>query len=76
LRRWHAQPIVCAPEVAGLQVVGAYPLRNVDRALAALQASLPVRLLHEGGTVRIVAAPVSPASASPDAAITPPRRLE
>lgn len=73
LANWHARPVICAPEVAGLQVVGAYPLKDFDRILAKLESSLPVRVLREGEIVRIVSAPASPSSAAP---VTPPRRLE
>lgn len=34
----------CAPEVADLRIVGAYPLADTDRVLDALQATLPVKV--------------------------------
>jgi transmembrane sensor len=74
LSRWHPVTVKCDPEVAALQVVGAYPIRDLDRIFAALSASLLVRALHEDGAIRLVAgeAPSFPTQA-PD---TPPRRIE
>ena len=39
----------CAPEVAHLRLVGSYPLADTDRILAALEATLPVKVrrLHD-----------------------------
>ena len=34
----------CAPEVADLRIVGAYPLTDTDRILEALQSTLPVKV--------------------------------
>lgn len=36
------------PEVAELRLVGAFPLHDTDRVLAALEATLPVRIQHLG----------------------------
>ena len=72
LSSWHATPIFCAPEVAELRVVGAFPLKDIDRIFASLESSLPVRLVREGDVRRIVPAPEMPSSAE----VTPPRRLE
>ena len=44
LGRYRAGYLACAPEVADLRIVGAYPLADTDRVLAALQATLPVRV--------------------------------
>jgi transmembrane sensor len=73
LAGWHARPVTCAPDVAGLQVVGAFPLKDFDRILARLESSLPVRVEHDGAAVRLVA---QPEPEMPSAAVTPPRRLE
>ncbi|SFP76448.1 FecR family protein [Variovorax sp. PDC80] len=40
-RRGH---LACAPAVRDLRIVGSYPLADTDRILAALQATLPVRV--------------------------------
>lgn len=72
LANWYARPIQCAPEVAGLRVVGAFPLKDIDRIFAGLEASLPVRLVREGAAARIVPAPQPPSPVE----VTPPRRLE
>lgn len=55
LRRWHPLAIECAPEVAGLRVVGAFPLNEPARVLAALQASLPVSVRRSEDRASIVA---------------------
>ena len=44
LSRYRPGHLGCAPEVADLRIVGAYPLADTDRILAALQATLPVRV--------------------------------
>lgn len=44
LSRYRHGYIVCAPEVAGLRLVGVYPLDDTDRILNALQSTLPVRV--------------------------------
>lgn len=44
LGRYRPGYLGCAPEVAGLRIVGAYPLADTDRILSALQATLPVRV--------------------------------
>ena len=41
---WLAGLVGCAPEVAHLQVSGAFTLDNTDRALAALAASFAVQV--------------------------------
>lgn len=42
LSRYRRGHLGCDPEVADLRVSGAFPIRDTDRALAALTASLPV----------------------------------
>lgn len=42
LARYHRGHLGVAPEVAHLRVLGSYPLRDPDRALAMLEAVLPV----------------------------------
>ena len=37
LSRYRSGILQCAPEVAGLRVSGAYPLTDIDRALAMLE---------------------------------------
>lgn len=44
LSRYRRGYLGCAPEVAALRLVGVYPLDDTDRILAALEASLPVRV--------------------------------
>lgn len=44
LARYRHGHLAVAPEVAALRVVGAYPLNDPDRALAMLEAALPVRV--------------------------------
>lgn len=44
LARYHRGHLGCAPAVADLRIVGAYPLADTDRVLAALEATLPVRV--------------------------------
>jgi len=75
LSRWHPVSIDCDPDVAGLQVVGAYPLRDLDPILGALAGSLPVRVVREGGHIRIVSAPRASSSTSGQFD-SPPRRIE
>jgi transmembrane sensor len=44
LARYRPGYLGCAPEVADLRLVGAYPLADTGRILSALQATLPVRV--------------------------------
>lgn len=44
LARYRPGYLGCAPEVADLRIVGAYPLADTERILSALQATLPVRV--------------------------------
>lgn len=44
LGRYRRGHLGCAPGVADLRIVGAYPLADTDRVLAALQATLPVQV--------------------------------
>jgi len=44
LGRYRPGYLGCAPEVAELRLVGAYPLADTERILAALQATLPVKV--------------------------------
>jgi ferric-dicitrate binding protein FerR (iron transport regulator) len=76
LARWHSMTIVCDPDVAGLQVVGAYPLRDIDRILDALAGSLPVRIVRGNEQVRIAADSARSSMAVPQAYDIPPRRIE
>lgn len=49
LSRYRRGHLSCAPEVAHLRLVGSYPLADTDRILAALEATLPVKIrrLHD-----------------------------
>ncbi|KAB8064248.1 FecR domain-containing protein [Janthinobacterium violaceinigrum] len=49
LSRYRRGHLGCAPEVAHLRLVGSYPLADTDRILAALEATLPVKInrLHD-----------------------------
>ena len=44
LSRYRAGYLGCAPEVAELRIVGAFPLADTDRVLDALQVTLPVKI--------------------------------
>ncbi|KAG1069902.1 hypothetical protein G6F40_017608 [Rhizopus arrhizus] len=44
LSRYRRGYLGCAPEVADLRIVGAYAVGDTDRVLAALAATLPVRV--------------------------------
>ncbi|WP_238947478.1 FecR domain-containing protein [Vandammella animalimorsus] len=44
LARYRRGHIAIAPAAAGLQVLGSYPLDDVDTALAMLQRALPIRI--------------------------------
>lgn len=58
LARYRPGLLQVAPEIAGLRVTGTLPLDDGDRALAALAASLPVRIVKHGEwLVRIEAQP-------------------
>lgn len=43
LSRYRPGYLGCDPAIAGLRVVGGFPLRDTDQALAMLEAALPVR---------------------------------
>lgn len=49
LSRYRRGHLGCAPEVGHLRLVGSYPLADTDRILAALEATLPVKVhrLHD-----------------------------
>jgi transmembrane sensor len=74
LGRWHPVRIVCDAKVAGLRVVGTYPLQDLDRILAALSTSLPVDVVREGNTIRLNAGVARPATAA--TWDSPPSRIE
>lgn len=76
LSRWNDVPIGYDPAVAALQVVGAYPLQDPDRTLAALAGSLPIRIVRDAGRVRIVADATRAAVSEPSRYDTPLRRVE
>ena len=44
LARYRAAPLACDPSAAGLRISGAFPLRDIERALAAVGGTLPVRV--------------------------------
>lgn len=44
LARYRAAPLACDPSAAALRISGAFPLRDTERALAALGGTLPVRV--------------------------------
>lgn len=44
LSRYRRGYLGCAPELRGIRLVGSYPLADTDRVLAALQATLPIRV--------------------------------
>jgi transmembrane sensor len=76
LARWHPTRIECDPAVAGLQVVGAYPLQDPDRILAALAGSLPIRVVRDEGRIRLLADTARAVASEPPRYDTPPRRIE
>lgn len=52
LARYRAAPLACDPPAAGLRISGVFPLRDIERALAAVGGTLPVRVerrLQPGG---------------------------
>jgi len=53
ISHWHGVRLSQAPEVAGLRVVGTYPLADLEAILAALQDSLPVTVERSARGVRI-----------------------
>ncbi|MNR90915.1 fec operon regulator FecR [compost metagenome] len=44
LSRYHQGYLACAPEVADLRVVGAYPLHDMNKTFAMLETALPVKV--------------------------------
>ena len=44
LRRYRSGHLALAPQVAGLRVLGSYPLRDTDATLAMLQTVLPIQI--------------------------------
>lgn len=44
LNRYRQGYVTCAPEIADLRLVGAFPLGDTDRILAELEKTLPVRV--------------------------------
>ncbi|MFT3813044.1 MAG: FecR domain-containing protein [Acidovorax sp.] len=46
LGRYRTGRLACDPAVAGLRLSGAFPLRDTDRALAAVARALPVRVVE------------------------------
>ncbi|MEI8574847.1 DUF4880 domain-containing protein [Methylomonas sp. LW13] len=44
LNRYRHGYITCAPEIAELRIVGAYPIHDTDRILAELEKTLPVKV--------------------------------
>lgn len=66
LGRWHDIRIHCTPDVRELKLVGAYPINRLNHVLAALEASMPVRVERKPGAIEIGARPSAP--------YPPPRR--
>ncbi|RZI76818.1 MAG: FecR family protein [Pseudomonas sp.] len=56
LGRYRPGYLGCAPDVADLRIVGAYPLADIDRILDALQTTLPVKVHHPMPWWTVVAA--------------------
>lgn len=54
LARYRASALRCAPEVADLPISGAFPLRDTERTLAAVVATLPVRRVLDGESETLV----------------------
>jgi len=44
LGRYRRGHLACAPEIADLRVIGTFPLRDTDRALAMLEHALPIHV--------------------------------
>lgn len=53
LGRYRTDELACDPEVAELRISGAFPLRDTDRALAALTETLPVKIEKFDGRVLV-----------------------
>ena len=54
LARYRPSALRCAPEVADLPISGAFPLRDTERTLAAVVATLPVRRVLDGESETLV----------------------
>ncbi|OAI11231.1 hypothetical protein A1507_03265 [Methylomonas koyamae] len=46
LSRYRRGYVTCSPEIAGLRIVGSFPLQDTDHILASLEAALPIKLSH------------------------------
>ena len=44
LNRYRHGYITCAPEIADMRIVGSFPLNDIDRILATLEETLPVKI--------------------------------
>ncbi|VVM71659.1 Protein FecR [Pseudomonas fluorescens] len=44
LSRYRAGHLACDPKIAGLPVMGSFPLKDTDQALRLLEAALPIRV--------------------------------
>lgn len=53
LGRYRSDELVCDPEAAQLRISGAFPLRDTDRALAALTETLPVKIEQTDGRLLV-----------------------
>ena len=60
LSRYRNGYLGCAPEVADVRIVGAYPLADTERILDALQATLPVKVQRPMPWWTVVAAGPTP----------------
>jgi transmembrane sensor len=54
LQRYRSGLLRVAPEVANLPVQGVFPLSDVDRALAALADTLPIRVTRYGPWLKLI----------------------
>lgn len=70
LGRWHARRFSCDPAVAELRVVGAFPLGDPERVLAALEESLPVQWARTPEGAHLTARKTAAGSSGK---LTPPR---
>ena len=56
LARYRSTPLQCSPEIAALQISGAFPLESTDRVLEALGRTLPVVVVDKGKQGSIIRA--------------------
>ncbi|AEG01113.1 FecR domain-containing protein [Methylomonas methanica] len=46
LNRYRKGYLTCAPEIADMRIIGSFPLKDTDKILASLEASLPIKITN------------------------------